>query len=278
MTTVATTTVTTTATMTTNQRIRPLFDLSEKVAVVTGSSKGIGEAMARGLAEFGAKVIISSRKQEAVDTVAEAFRADGLEATGIACHVGDGEQRKQLIEKTIATYGRLDILINNAATNPYFGPIENLPPAALQKTMDINLTAALELSNLALPHLIEVGGGSIIHISSVEGLQASPGFSAYNLSKAGIIMLGKNQSVEWAKHNVRVNVICPGLVKTKLSQLLWQNEALVQQAEKGIPLGRMASPDEMAGLAVWLASPAASYCTGAVIGNDGGFLNAGPLG
>lgn len=262
---------------TSQNRIRPLFDLNGKVAIVTGSSKGIGEAMARGLAEFGAKVIISSRKQEAVDAVADAFRTDGLEATAIACHVGDAEQRKELVQKTIDTYGRLDILINNAATNPYFGPIEDLPLAALQKTLDINLTAALDLSNLAMPHMQSAGGGSIIHISSVEGIQASPGFSAYNLSKAGIIMLGKNQSMEWARHNIRVNVICPGLVKTKLSQMLWQNEALVKQAEKGIPLGRMASPDEMAGLAVWLASPAASYCTGAVIGNDGGFLNAGPL-
>lgn len=261
-----------------NARILPLFDLKGKVAIVTGSSKGIGEAMARGLAEFGASVVISSRKQEAVDEVAAAYRADGLEAIGIACHIGDADQRKQLIEQTVERYGRLDILINNAATNPYFGPIEDLPLAALEKTLDTNLTAALELSNLALPHLIKSGGGSIIHISSVEGVQASPGFSAYNLSKAGLIMLGKNQSVEWAKHNVRVNIICPGLVKTKLSAMLWQNDALTAQAEKGIPLGRMAKPDEMAGLAVWLASPAASYCTGTVIANDGGFLNAGPLG
>lgn len=267
----------TTTSMSTKHRIRSLFDLSGKVAIVTGASKGIGEAMARGLAEFGAKVVVSSRKQDAVDAVAASYREDGLEACGIACHVGKAEQREALIQQTIATYGRLDILINNAATNPYFGPIEALSLEALQKTMDTNLVAALELSNLALPHLTAAGGGSIIHISSVEGIQASPGFSAYNLSKAGIIMLGKNQSMEWAKHNIRVNVICPGLVKTKLSQMLWQNEMLVKQVEKGIPLGRMAAPDEMAGLAVWLASPAASYCTGAVIGNDGGFLNAGPI-
>ena len=259
-------------------RIKPLFDLEGKVAIVTGSSKGIGEAMARGLAEFGAKVVVSSRKQEAVDVVAANFRSDGLEATGIACHVGDAQQRENLIQQTIEKYGRLDILINNAATNPYFGPIENLPIAALQKTLDTNLTAALELSNLALPHLQVAGGGSIIHISSVEGVHASPGFSAYNLSKAGIIMLGKNQSVEWAKHEIRVNVICPGLVKTKLSQMLWQNEAAAKKVEKVIPLGRMAVPDEMAGLAVWLASDAASYCTGAVFVNDGGLLNASLLG
>ncbi|MEL6276963.1 MAG: glucose 1-dehydrogenase, partial [Bacteroidota bacterium] len=240
-------------------RIKPLFNLEGKVAIVTGASKGIGEAMARGLAEFGAKVVISSRKQDAVNAVAQNFRTDGLEATGIACHVGDATQREQLIQQTIDVYGRLDILINNAATNPYFGPIEQLPLGALQKTLDTNLTAALELSNLALPHLRAVGGGSIIHISSVEGIHASPGFSAYNLSKAGVIMLGKNQSVEWAQHGIRVNVICPGLVKTKLSQMLWQDEAAAKKVEGVIPLGRMALPDEMAGLAVWLASDAASY-------------------
>ncbi|MEM7573462.1 MAG: glucose 1-dehydrogenase [Bacteroidota bacterium] len=259
------------------QRIRPRFELDGRVAIITGSSKGIGEAIARGLAEFGAKVIISSRSQESVDEVVEAFRADGLEATAIACHVGQAEDRKRLIEQTVATYGRLDILVNNAATNPYFGPIEQLSPEAYQKTLDINLTAALELSNLALPHMQAQGGGSIIHISSVEGLHASPGFGAYNLSKAGIIMLGKSQAVEWGQHNVRVNVICPGLVKTKLSQMLWQNEKLVTKVEAKIPLGRMADPDDMAGLAVFLSAPAGAYVTGSVYVNDGGFLNAGIL-
>ena len=260
-----------------NQRIRPRFELTDKVAVITGSSKGIGEAIARGLAEFGAKVVISSRSQESVDEVAASFKTDGLEATGIACHVGRAEDRKRLIEQTLATYGRLDILVNNAATNPYFGPIEQLSPEAYQKTLEINLTAALELSNLVLPHMQAQGGGSIIHISSVEGLHASPGFGAYNLSKAGIIMLGKSQCVEWGKHNVRVNVICPGLVKTKLSQMLWQNEALTAKAEATIPLGRMAEPEDMAGLAVFLASPAGAYVTGSVYVNDGGWLNAGIL-
>ncbi len=257
-----------------NQRIRPRFELEGKVAIITGSSKGIGEAIARGLAEFGAKVVVSSRSQESVDAVAAGFNADGLEATAIACHVGKAEARQQLIERAVATYGRLDILVNNAATNPYFGPIENLSREAYHKTIEINMTAALELSNLALPHMQAAGGGSIIHISSVEGLHASPGFGAYNLSKAGIIMLGKSQAVEWGRHNVRVNVICPGLVKTKLSQILWENEKLTAKAERTIPLGRLAEPDDMAGLAVFLASRAGAYVTGGVYVNDGGLLNA----
>lgn len=253
-------------------RIRNRFDLSGKVAIVTGSSKGIGEAMARGMAEFGARVVISSRSQEAVDAVAERYQQDGLEATGIACHVADVGDRTQLIEQTIATYGRLDILINNAATNPYFGPVEGLTPAAYQKTLDVNLTAALALSNLALPHLREAGGGSVIHISSVEGLHANPNFAAYNISKAGIIMLGKSQAAEWARDNIRVNVICPGLVKTKLSRALWEDERMEERMKQSIPLRRMATPDEVAGVAVYLASDAASYVTGSVVTVDGGMI------
>lgn len=257
-------------------KIKPRFDLDGKVAIITGASKGIGEAMAHGMAEFGAKVIVSSRKQEAVDAVAENIKANGGEATGIACHVGDEEQRKALVDKAILTYGRVDILVNNAATNPYFGPVEKLDPAAYQKTLDINLNAAIYLSNLVFPHMKEQGGGSIIHISSIEGIHASALFSAYNLSKAAVIMLAKNQAAEWGKHNIRVNAICPGLVKTKLSQMLWSNETLLKSVSTKIPMGRMAQPEEMAGLAVFLASDAASYCTGGTFVNDGGILN-GPL-
>lgn len=255
--------------------IKNLFDLTDKVAIVTGASKGIGEQMARGLAEFGAKVVVSSRNQEAVDAVAEQYKADGLEAVGIACHVGDEAQRNHLIEQTVAHYGKVDILINNAATNPYFGPIDQMTPEVYQKTMSINLDAAMFLSNLVYAEMKKNGGGSIIHISSIEGLHASAGFAAYNLSKAALVMLAKNQAAEWGSDNVRVNVICPGLVKTKLSKMLWANEAMKRKAEKKIPLNRMAQPSEMAGLAVFLASDASSYMTGATLVNDGGLLNAG---
>ena len=255
-------------------RIKNLFNLDGKVAVVTGASKGIGEAMARGMAEFGAKVVISSRKQEAVEAVADQFKADGLEAVGIACHVADAEQRVNLIAKTIEKYGRIDVLINNAGTNPYYGPIEDMPQSAYQKTMDINLNAPMELSKLAFPHMKSIGGGSVIHISSIEGLHASAGFASYNLSKAGLVMLAQNQAAEWGKSNVRVNVICPGLVKTKLSKMLWENENNQKTFVKNIPLRRMAVPDEMSGLAVFLASDASSYMTGSVLVNDGGILHA----
>ncbi len=255
-------------------RIKSLFNLEGKVAIVTGASKGIGEAMARGLAEHGASVVISSRKQEAVEEVAEAFKADGLEAVGIACHVAQEAQRVNLIEKTIEKYGRIDCIINNAGTNPYFGPIEQMPQAAYQKTMDINLNAPMELSKLAYPHMKAVGGGSVIHISSIEGLHATAGFAAYNLSKAALVMLAQNQAAEWGKDNIRVNVICPGLVKTKLSTALWADEDNLKRFQSKIPLGRMAMPDEMAGLAVFLASDASSYMTGSTLVNDGGILHA----
>ncbi|MEL6122472.1 MAG: SDR family oxidoreductase [Bacteroidota bacterium] len=255
-------------------RIKPLFDLSGKVAIVTGASKGIGEAMARGLAEHGARVVISSRKQEAVDAVAQTFRDDGLEASGIACHVARQDQCEQLVSRTIEMYGRVDILINNAGTNPYFGPIENMAPEIYQKTMDINVNACMYLSNLCIPHMRTAGGGSVIHISSIEGLHPTAGFAAYNLSKAALVMLAQNQAVEWGKDNVRVNVICPGLVQTKLSTALWADEKNLKQFEAKIPLGRMAQPDEMAGLAVFLASGASTYMTGAVLVNDGGVLHA----
>ncbi len=255
-------------------RIQKLFNLEGKVAVLTGASKGIGESMARGLVEFGAKVVVSSRKQAAVDEVAASFRADGYDAMGIECHVASAEQREQLVAKTLEAYGRIDILINNAGTNPYYGPVEKMSVEVYQKTLDINLTSALALSNLVHPHMKAQGGGSIIHISSIEGLHASSYFTAYNVSKAGLLMLTKNQASEWGKDNIRVNAICPGFVKTKLSSMLWQDEKTYQKAIRNIPLGRMAEPDEMAGLAVWLASDASSYCTGASIVNDGGILLA----
>lgn len=255
-------------------RIKQLFGLDGKVAIVTGASKGIGEAMARGLAEHGAKVVISSRKQEAVEGIAAAYQADGLEAIGIACHVADQQQCQNMIDRTMAYYGRIDILINNAGTNPYFGAIQDMPLEVYQKTMDINLNAPMMLSNMCYPHMKQQGGGSIIHISSIEGVHATAKFAAYNVSKAGLVMLGQNQAAEWGVDNIRVNVICPGLVKTKLSQMLWQDDSNLQSFQRNIPLKRMAMPDEMAGLAVFLASDASSYMTGAVLVNDGGILHA----
>jgi NAD(P)-dependent dehydrogenase (short-subunit alcohol dehydrogenase family) len=255
-------------------RIKSRFDLTGKVAIVTGSSKGKVEAMVRGLAEFGAKVVVSSRKQEAVDAVAAELVKDGYDAVGIECHIAKEDHRKQLIDKTIEKYGRVDILINNAGTNPYYGPISEMSYEVYQKTMAVNLDAAMQLSNLVYPHMKSQGGGSIIHVSSIEGLHATELMAAYNVSKAGLIMLGKNQAAEWGRDNIRVNMICPGLVKTKLSAALFMDDDHTKKICRKIPLKRYAMPDEMAGLACFLASDAGSYCTGSVIVNDGGILLA----
>ena len=255
--------------------IHSKFDLSGKVAIVTGSSQGIGKSIAQGLAEQGAKVVVSSRKQESVDAVAEEFKADGYEAVGIQCHIGDSQQRQALITKTIEQYGRIDILVNNAAINPYYGPLEGSDEAVFDKIMEVNVKAPWLLSNLALPHMKKNGGGSIINISSVEGLRPGFGLGLYSATKSALIMLTKNQAKEWGRYGVRANVLCPGLIKTKFSQGLWADEKLVSDFTKALPLNRIAAPDEMAGMVMLLASDAGSYMTGGVYVADGGYMISG---
>ncbi len=257
--------------MSTQKRIQPLFQLDGKVALITGASKGIGEAMARGLAEFGAKVVVSSRKQEAVDAVAEAFRADGLEAIGIAANMGNIEQAHALVDKTVAAYGGLDIIINNAAANPVFGPIQQTEERAFDKIIDVNLKGPFELCKKAYPILKERGGGSIINISSIGGLTPESGIGIYSVSKAGINNLTMAMAQDWGADNIRVNAICPGLIRTKFSEALWNNEAILKRFLQHIPLKRAGTADDIAGLAVYLASDAAAYCTGGVYMIDGGY-------
>lgn len=252
--------------------IKSKFELNGRVAIVTGASKGIGEAMARGLAEYGAKVVVSSRKQEAVDAVAAELREAGLEATGITCHVGDEAQLKTLVEKTVETYGRIDILINNAATNPVYGPITESDGEVFDKIMNVNVRACFLLANLCYPHMKEGGNGSVINISSVEGLRPGSGLGLYSVSKAALIMLTKNQAREWGPEGIRANVVCPGLIQTKFSAALWQNEGILKRFTANLPAGRMAQAEEMAGMAVFLASDASSYCTGSVFTADGGYM------
>ncbi len=255
--------------------IKQSFNLNEKIAIVTGSSKGIGKAIAQGLAEYGAKVIISSRSQETVDEVVQEFKAAGLEASGIACHIGKADQRKHLIQKTIEQYGGIDILVNNAAINPVYGPIEDAEEGVFDKIMDINVKAPWMLSNLALPAMKKRGGGSIINIASVEALHPGAGLGLYSTSKAALLMLTKNQAKEWGRYGIRANVICPGLIKTKFSAALWQNEKLLQKIEKTLPSARMGMPEEMAGVVCLLASEAGAYMTGGVYNADGGYMIAG---
>ncbi len=256
-------------------RIKQKFDLKDKVAIVTGASKGIGESIARGLAEYGAKVVVSSRNQEAVDQVANSFKEEGYDAIGIACHVGDEAQLKKLVDETVNAYGGVDILVNNAATNPFYGPLDTMENALFDKIMDINVKAPFLLANKCYPIMKKRGGGSIINIASVEGMKPTSGLALYSMSKAAVIMLTKTQAVEWGKFGIRSNAICPGLIKTKFSAALWQNDKVLDQVTRHLPSGRMAVPDEMAGLACFLASDASSYCTGSVFTADGGHMIAG---
>ena len=246
------------------------FDLRNKVALITGASKGIGESMAHLLAAAGAKVVVSSRKQEAVNEVAGAIRAAGGEAIGVAAHVGDMVQVKTLVEKTLQTYGGADILINNAATNPVFGPVVECDEGAFDKIMAVNLKAPFELAKLLYPVMKSRGGGSVINISSIGGVSPEPNLGIYSVSKAALISLTQVMAKEWGKDNIRVNVICPGLIQTKFSQALWQNEQILKHFLKATPLGRVGQPNEIGALALFLASDLSSYCTGGVFMADGG--------
>lgn len=251
--------------------LRDKFDLKGKVAIITGASKGIGEAMAQVLAEAGAKVIVSSRKQEAVDEVANALKAQGYEATGVACHVGEISQLKNLVEKTIEIYGGVDIIINNAATNPVFGPVVNTDESAFDKIMQVNVKAPFELAKLCYPSMKSRGGGSIINISSIGGLSPEPLLGIYSVSKASLVMLTKVIAKEWGKDGIRANVVCPGLIQTKFSEALWKNDEMLQKSVKHLPISRIGQPDDLAGVALFLASDAAAYVTGAVYTVDGGY-------
>jgi len=253
-------------------RIKSKFNLEGKVAIVTGASKGIGESISFGLAEHGAKVIVSSRNQEAIDAVAETIKKEGGEATGIACHVGQEEQLKELVQKTVEKYNGVDILINNAATNPVFGPLVYADGNLFDKIMNVNVKACMLLANLCQPIMDKRGGGSIINIASVEGQKPSFGLGVYGVSKAALIMLTQTQAKEWGASNIRSNAICPGLIQTKFSSAIWKNDQILKEFEKHLPVGRMAQPDEMAGLAVFLASDASSYCTGGIYNADGGHM------
>ncbi len=251
------------------------FNLEGKVAIITGSSKGIGKAIALGLAAKGASVVISSRNQEACNEVVKELSDEGLKAIGIACHIGKENQRNNLVEETIKQLGRIDILVNNAAINPVFGPIEEVDPAIFDKIIDVNVKAPWALSNLVLPHMKSHKNGSIINIASVEALTPGLGLGLYSTSKAAILMLTKNQAKEWGKYGVRANAICPGLIQTKFSAALWTNEKLLTKVKNTLPSGRMGQADEMAGLACLLASDAGSYMTGGVYTADGGYMIAG---
>ncbi len=251
--------------------IAPLFRLDGKVAIVTGASKGIGEAIARALAEYGARVVVSSRKQEAVDEVARAIVGAGGEAVGVAAHIGDAAQVRRLLDETVARFGGVDVIVNNAASNPTFGPVAEQSGEVFDKIFAVNVKGPLELCRLAYPVMKQRGGGSVINISSIGGITPEPGLGLYSVSKAALISLTKVMAAEWGPDNVRANAVCPGLIKTKFSQALWGNDRIVQQMMALQPIKRVGMPEDVAGLCLFLASNASAYCTGGVYTADGGY-------
>ena len=247
------------------------FQLEGKVAIITGASKGIGEGIAHALAEAGARVVVSSRKKEAVDEVAQALAEKGFEALAFAANAGNPEDLQKLTEATKDTFGGIDIIVNNAAANPVFGPVENTESWAYDKIMDVNLKGPFELCKLALPEMQRRGGGSIINISSIGGLSPEQQLGIYSVSKAALISLSKVLAKEWGRYGIRANAICPGLIKTKFSEALWSNEKVMKYMISQLPIPRVGTVEEVAGLALFLASEAGGYCTGAVFTADGGY-------
>jgi dehydrogenase/reductase SDR family member 4 len=247
------------------------FDLTGKVAVITGASKGIGEAIAQLYGSAGAQVVVSSRKQEAVDSVAKLINDAGGKAKAIACNMGDMNDVQKLITETITAFGRIDILVNNAATNPTFGPVIETNEAAFDKIMNVNVKGPFEIAKKAYPFMKEKKSGSIINISSVGGLRPEAGLGIYSMSKAALISLTKVMAKEWGDDNIRANVICPGLIKTKFSEALWSNDKIMHTMMKMLPIKQIGTPEEITALALFLGSDASAYCTGSVFTADGGF-------
>ena len=246
------------------------FDLTGQVAVVTGSSKGIGRSIAEIMAAQGAKVVVSSRKADACEEVAAGIRKAGGDATVIPCHIGRKEDCEGLIKGAVAKYGRIDALVCNAAVNPYFGPLSGISDEQWDKIMESNIRSNLWLANMTAPGMAERGGGTITIVSSIGGLKGSAKLGAYAVSKAADFGLARSLAVELGPKNIRVNAIAPGLVKTDFARALWEDKANLDKRLENSPLKRIGDPDDIGGVAAFLASRAAAFITGQVIVADGG--------
>ncbi len=241
-----------------------LFSLAGKVSIVTGSSRGIGRAIAERLAEHGAKVVISSRKPEPCAEVRDAINAahGAGAAISIPANISSKEELRHLVEETTRQLGRVDIVVCNAASNPYYGPLAGIEDDQFRKILENNVIANHWLINFAVPQMIERKEGSIIIVSSIGGLRGSPVIGAYNVSKAADFQLARNLAVEYGPHNVRVNCIAPGLIKTDFARALWEDPENLRRRTESTPLRRIGDPDEIAGAAVFLASRAGAFMTG----------------
>ena len=248
------------------------IDMTGKVAVVNGASRGIGEAIARGLAACGAELVLTSRRKESVQDVADAIKAEGGKAIARSCHAGHLDEIDELFEFVGGDIGRLDILINNAATNPYFGPATGLTPEAFDKTVDVNLKGPYFMSSRAVPLMAESGGGSIVNVASIAALMSLAGQAVYAMTKAGLVSVTRSFAKEYGSSGIRVNAIGPGSIMTEILKAVADDEEARNKILSRTPMGRIGTPEEIAGVAAFLASDDASYITGQTIYADGGRL------
>ncbi len=256
-----------------------MLDLHGKVAIITGASRGIGEAIATAYAQAGAAVVLTSRKIENVGPVAEQIRAAGGRAIAVAAHAGQQDQIERVVERALAEFGRVDIAVNNAGTNPHFGPILTADGSHWDKIFEVNVKGYFFTAKAVAPIMKQQGGGKIINVASIAGINPGPMMGVYSTSKAAVIMLTKVLAAELGPDNIQVNCIAPGFIKTKFSAALWTNPQLKAMLEKMTPAGRIAESEEVTGAALYLASDMSSFTTGAVLVVDGGVsLGALPLG
>lgn len=248
------------------------FSLENKVALITGASRGIGEAIACTLADHGADCILVSRKIDALEGVKKKIEDNGGKAEAISCHMGYLDQIESLFEQVRSRYGRLDILVNNAATNPYLGELRDAPESAFNKTVEVNLKGPFFMTQYGAKLMEEGGGGAIVNVSSINGVTPAPYQGVYSITKAGLISMTKAYAQELAQKNIRVNALLPGLTETKFSEALIENKEIYEYALQRIPMNRHATPDEMVGAVLYLVSDAASFTTGETIACDGGAL------
>ncbi len=247
-----------------------MIDLTGKTAIVTGSSRGIGRAIAELFARCGANVVVSSRSEEACTPVVEAISAAGGEALAIPCHIGKKDELQALVDKTIAAYGQIDMLICNAAINPVYGPMQDLSDEAFDKIMGTNVRSTFNLCNMVLPGMAQNGGGTVVILSSIAGIRGSLTIGAYGISKAAEAALARNLALEWGPKNIRVNALAPGLIKTDFAKALWEDKERLDRIEQRTPLRRIGAPEDIAGTALFLASDLSAYVTGQTIVADGG--------
>ena len=247
-----------------------MFDLKEKVALITGSTKGIGKSIAEELAKAGSRVVISSRKADAVEAVTKEFTGMGFAAIGVPCNVGVKSDLRKLVDATLAKWGRIDTLVCNAAANPVFGPMANVADEAFDKIMGTNVRSIFWLANMVLPQMAERKDGAVIIVSSIAALRGSNVNGLYGVSKAADAGLGRALAVEWGPHNIRVNCIAPGLIRTDFARALWTDDERRTRREAMTPLRRLGEPSDIGGIAVFLASDAARFITGQMIVADGG--------